>query len=120
MLINGSNEIITTNNYIAPNGVVYVRVIMQTDVMRIAKMTLEVIPPVYSTVLKDKIICVEDKTILDAGTGLMAYLWSTGATTQTISNVGVGTYWVKLKTGDCITLQNVKVYCFGAAGYYKC
>lgn len=73
-------------------------------------MTLTVIPPVYSTVLKDKIICVEDKTTLDAGTGFTSYLWSTGATTQTISNVGVGTYWVKLKTGDCTALQNVKVF----------
>ena len=27
-----------------------------------------------------------------------------------INNVGVGTYWVKLKTGECTTTQTVKVY----------
>ncbi|WP_159473001.1 T9SS type B sorting domain-containing protein [Chryseobacterium sp. 18068] len=108
--INGSNEIITTNPYIAPNGVVYIKVTSANGCYAIAKVTLTVIPPVYSTVLKDKIICVEDKTTLDAGTGFDSYLWSTGATTQTISNVGVGTYWVKLKTGDCTALQNVKVF----------
>lgn len=108
--INGSNEIITTNPYIAPNGVVYIKVTNANGCYAIAKVTLTVIPPVYSTVLKDKIICVEDKTTLDAGTGFTSYLWSTGATTQTISNVGVGTYWVKLKTGDCTALQNVKVF----------
>lgn len=108
--INGSNLIITTNPYIAPNGVVYIKVTNANGCYAIAKVTLIVIPPVYSDTLKDKIICVEDKTTLDAGAGFTSYLWSTGATTQTISNVGVGTYWVKLKTGDCTITQNVKVF----------
>jgi len=108
--INGSNEITTTNPYIAPNGVIYIKVTDANGCYAIAKVTLIVIPPVYSTVLKDKTICIEDKTTLDAGTGFDSYLWSTGATTQTISNIGVGTYWVKLKTGDCTALQNVKVF----------
>jgi gliding motility-associated-like protein len=53
---------------------------------------------------------MEDRTTLDAGPGFNAYEWSTGATTQSITNVGVGTYWVKLKTGECITKQTVNVY----------
>jgi len=53
---------------------------------------------------------MEDRTTLDAGAGFSGYEWSTGATTQTISNVGVGTYWVKLKTGDCISMQTVRIY----------
>ncbi|MGG5209908.1 T9SS type B sorting domain-containing protein [Chryseobacterium sp. MIQD13] len=107
---NQTNEILTPSPYIAPNGVVYVRVSNAQGCYNIAKITLVVIPSVYSTVLKDKIICVEDRTTLDAGPGFNGYEWSTGATTQTITNVGVGTYWVKLKTGDCIVTQNVKVY----------
>ncbi|MCJ7934864.1 MAG: T9SS type B sorting domain-containing protein [Chryseobacterium sp.] len=108
--INQTNEIPTSNPYIAPNGVVYVRVYNAQGCYMIAKITLVVIPPVSSEILKDKIICAEDTTTLDAGPGFKSYEWSTGATTQTISNAGIGTYWVKLKTGDCTTLQTVKVY----------
>ncbi|MCU7617803.1 T9SS type B sorting domain-containing protein [Chryseobacterium sp. PBS4-4] len=108
--INQTNEILNFTNYIAPNGVIYVRVMSGDGCYTVAKVNLVVIPPVYSTVLIDKVICIEDKTTLDAGPGFTGYEWSTGATTQTISNVGVGTYWVKLKTGDCIALQKVKVY----------
>lgn len=108
--INQTNEILNATNYIAPNGFVYVRVTNGNGCYTVAKINLIVIPPVYSTVLIDKIICIEDKTTLDAGPGFTGYEWSTGATTQIISNVGVGTYWVKLKTGDCIAMQKVKVY----------
>jgi hypothetical protein len=95
---------------VAPNGVVYIKVINANGCYSVAVVTLVVLPPVKSDVLKDKIICMEDKTTLDAGPGFKSYEWSTGATTQTIKDVGVGTYWVKLKTGDCVTMQTVKVY----------
>lgn len=107
---NQTNEILVPDNYIAPSGVAYVRVSNANGCYRVAKITLVVLAPVESAVLVDKVICIEDKTVLDAGPGFDGYEWSTGATTQTISNVGVGTYWVKLKTGDCITKQPVKVY----------
>ncbi|KQT24210.1 chromophore lyase [Chryseobacterium sp. Leaf405] len=109
--LNGTNAIPDPTTYIAPNGVVFVKVTnATTQCYSIAKVTLIVLPPVYSNVLEDKIICIEDTTTLDAGPGFSGYTWSTGATTQTISNVTVGTYWVDLKTGTCITRQNVKVY----------
>ncbi|WP_418122225.1 T9SS type B sorting domain-containing protein [Chryseobacterium sp. PTM-20240506] len=108
--MNGTNEITTPANYIAPNGVVYIRVTNSNGCYAIAKVTLVVIAPVLSTILKDKIICIEDKTTLDAGPGFASYLWSTGATTQSITDVGVGVYWVKLKTGECTATQNVTVY----------
>lgn len=107
--INGTNEISTPETHTAPNGVAYIKVIDGNGCYAIAEVTLTVIPPVYSDVLKDKIICIEDKTTLDAGSGFDEYEWSTGATTQTISDVTVGTYWVKLRTGDCTVTQNVKV-----------
>ncbi|MDF2552984.1 MAG: gliding motility-associated C-terminal protein [Chryseobacterium sp.] len=107
---NQTNEILTPANYIAPNGVVYVRVSNANGCYRVAMITLVVLPPVKSAVLVDKEICIENRTTLDAGPGFSGYTWSTGATTQTISDVSVGTYWVDLKTGDCITRQTVKVY----------
>ncbi|MGU3376439.1 T9SS type B sorting domain-containing protein [Chryseobacterium sp. M5A1_1a] len=107
---NGTNEIPNPANYIAPNGFVYIKVSNANGCYRIAEVILTVLPPVYSNVLKDKIICMEDTTSLDAGPGFTSYNWSTGATTQVISNVPVGIYWVDLKTGSCITRQTVKVY----------
>lgn len=108
--INQTNEILNFATYTAPSGVVYVRVMNANGCYTVAKITLIVLPPVYSTVLVDKVICMEDKTTLDAGPGFSGYEWSNGDTTQTISGVGVGTYWVKLQTGDCWTKQEVKIY----------
>lgn len=107
---NGTNIISNFTTYISPNAVVFVKVIDGNGCYGIAKINLEVIPPVYSQTLKDKTICIEDRTTLDAGAGFDGYEWSTGATTQIISDVGVGTYWVRLKTGDCIAQQSVKVH----------
>ncbi|NML58675.1 T9SS type B sorting domain-containing protein [Chryseobacterium cheonjiense] len=107
---NGTNEILNPATYIAPNGVVFVRVSINNQCYNIAKITLVVLPPVQSDILKDKFICMENTTTLDAGPGFDAYQWSTGATTQSINNVTVGTYWVDLKTGECVTRQNVTVH----------
>lgn len=107
---NGTNLISGFTNYTASSGVVFIRVTNANGCYAIAKVNLFVIPPVYSAILQDKTICMEDHTTLDAGPGFTAYEWSTGATTQSISNAGVGTYWVKLKTGACTAYQTVKIY----------
>ncbi len=108
--VNGTNIISNFQTYTAPTGVAYVKVINSNGCYAVAKVDLIVLPPVYSNVLEDKIICMEDTTTLDAGPGFSGYKWSTGATTSSISNVTVGTYWVELKTGNCIARQTVKVY----------
>ncbi|WP_223608666.1 T9SS type B sorting domain-containing protein [Chryseobacterium sp. OSA05B] len=105
-----TNPIGNPDAYITISTEVYVRVTNANQCYDIAKITLKVLPPVKSAVLKDKTICAEAKTTLDAGPGFDGYEWSTGATTQTISNVGIGVYWVKLKTGKCFTLQTVTVF----------
>lgn len=107
--VNNTNEIPNPLAFIAPTGVVYVRVNDGNGCYNVAKVNLFVIAPVYSTVLEDQIICIENRATLDAGPGFDGYVWSTGATTQTIS-VGVGTYWVQLKSGTCVATQKVSVY----------
>ncbi|GAB0155101.1 hypothetical protein CHRYSEOSP005_03610 [Chryseobacterium sp. Alg-005] len=108
--LNLTNEIANFNAYITTSTDVYVRVTSANGCFAIAKINLKVLPPVKSSVLKDQTICMEDRTTLDAGPGFDSYEWSTGATTQSISGVGVGLYWVKLQTGKCYTLQEVRVY----------
>ncbi|HCM35174.1 T9SS type B sorting domain-containing protein [Chryseobacterium sp.] len=108
--VNNTNEITNAANYIAPNGVVYVKVFNSNGCYAIAKVKLTVLAPVLSKVLQNQTICMTGKTTLDAGPGFSSYLWSTGATTQIIKNIGVGTYWVKLKTGECVATQTVNIY----------
>lgn len=105
----GTNEILNPTGYIATSSTVYVRITNLAGCFVIVKITLKVLPPVYSSVLKDKTICIDDKTALDAGPGFDTYLWSTGATTQSIQDITPGMYWVQLKTGRCTAMQMVKV-----------
>lgn len=106
-----TNEILNNiTNYVSTSKDVYVRVTNENGCWAITKITLVVLPPVKSSVLKDKTICMEDRTTLDAGPGFSSYEWSTGATTQSISGVPVGAYWVKLQTGKCFTIQQVNIY----------
>lgn len=106
----GTNSIVNPIAYVSSNSEVFVKVTSTvSNCFIIKKITLKVIPPVKSTVLKDKIICIDDRTNLDAGPGFDEYLWNTGATTSSIQGVPVGTYWVRLKTGSCYTTQIVDV-----------
>lgn len=57
-------------------------------------------PPVVN-LGPDRNICTGTSTILDAGNAGATYLWSTGATTQTISVNSAGTYSVTVSNGSC-------------------
>ncbi|MBV8325485.1 choice-of-anchor L domain-containing protein [Chryseobacterium sp.] len=66
-----------------------------------ATITIEVVPAIVST-LKDVYVCAGDSGILDAGAGPnYTYVWSTGATTQTITVNQPGTYSVTISNGVC-------------------
>lgn len=105
-----TNEIANPTLHVSASTDVFVKVTATVSgCFIIKKITLKVIPPVTSAILKDKTICIDDRTSLDAGPGFDGYEWSTGATTSSIQGVPVGLYWVKLKTGNCYTTQNVKV-----------
>lgn len=105
----GTNPITPSNAYVSGSGIVYVKVSDISGCYAIVKITLKTIPQVYSTVLKDQTICIDGLATLDAGPDFASYEWSTGATTQVVSGLSVGNYWVKLQTGNCFAMQNVKV-----------
>lgn len=77
----------------------------------IGKLNVSFQVPRKSDLLIDKPICPGTTTTLDAGGGFDGYLWSTGATSQTVT-VPVGDYWVELKTGTCVYKQHVSVTAF--------
>lgn len=74
-----------------------------------AKVIIEVVPAIGST-LQDVYVCAGDTGILDAGAGPnYTYLWSTGATTQTISTNVIGTYSVTISNGVCSKVFTAKL-----------
>ncbi len=67
------------------------------------------------TLIADTTICANHNLVLDAGTGFDAYLWSTGATTQTITvdstGVGIGSavYSVTVTLNGCEDEEQVMI-----------
>ena len=71
-------------------------------------LTLTLKAPKKSSKLHDQIICSNEKILLDAGPGFSSYLWSNGATTQTIVATA-GSYYVDLGFNGCVYRQTVNV-----------
>ncbi len=73
-------------------------------VLNPTSITIEVVPAIVST-LQDVYVCAGDFGVLDAGAApsgpAYTYVWSTGATTQTISVNTPGTYSVTISNGTC-------------------
>ena len=93
---------------VSGTGVYYLRLHKNTYCDVIGKLTVNIQIPKKSEQLSDKQICPEATTVLNAGSGFDKYLWSTGATTSSIT-VPVGEYWVDLTSGSCVYRQNVSV-----------
>lgn len=106
---NGTNEIQQADTYISADGAAFIRVYNSNQCYSIAKVNLKVIPPKRSSVLTDKIICIDNRTNLDAGPGYSSYEWNTGATTQVLQGATVGEYWVILEDNGCFIKQFVHV-----------
>lgn len=106
---NNTNEIANFDQYISEDKSLYARVINSNGCYAIAKINLIVKQPKRSPLLVDQYICIDAKTNLDAGAGYQSYRWSTGDTTQTITNVPVGDYWVTLQYDGCFITQKLSV-----------
>ncbi len=53
--------------------------------------------------------CDSKPVVLDAGPGRSSYLWSTGATTRTISVTQSGKYWAKITESGCQAIDTIEV-----------
>lgn len=87
----------------------YVRLEKNGACPTVTTLTITVKIPKKSDVLTDQFICPNTTTVLNAGAGFTNYNWSTGATTQTITNVTPGMYWVDLTFDGCTYRQYVAV-----------
>lgn len=57
----------------------------------------------------DRLLCPGDSILLNAGPGRSWYLWSTGATTQTIWVKNPDIYWVKVQDIHCIVNDTINI-----------
>ncbi|WP_223560389.1 T9SS type B sorting domain-containing protein [Chryseobacterium lathyri] len=105
---NDTNPISATVN-ITGTQTFYIRFEKNGVCPEVGSIKITVKAPKKSDILKDKIICLKATTTLDAGPGFEKYLWSTGATSPSISNVPVGNYWVELTFNGCVYKQYVNV-----------
>jgi len=103
----GTNAI-SPNQLISTNGTFYVRFTSNTECPNTGVLNINLKTPKKSDKLHDQVVCSDEKVTLDAGLGFVSYLWSTGATTQTIL-VGAGSYYVDLGFNGCVYRQNVTV-----------
>ncbi|MFY1048352.1 gliding motility-associated C-terminal domain-containing protein [Chryseobacterium sp. GP-SGM7] len=104
-----TNPIADPTQYQSAGGIVYVKITTEDGCLTTAKITLITKPIKKSPLLVDKFICIDARTSLNAGSGYDSYQWNTGATTSSISGVGVGEYTVILEKNGCFILQSVKV-----------
>lgn len=99
---------IPTSQVITSTNTFYIRFQSPTECPNTAILNVRLKSPKKSGTLTDQTICSNEKATLDAGTGFTSYLWSTGATTQTIT-VGPGSYYVDLGFNGCVYRQTVQV-----------
>ncbi|WP_299178475.1 T9SS type B sorting domain-containing protein [uncultured Chryseobacterium sp.] len=110
-LADAQNDINPINNQVNvnTNQTVFVRFEKSGVCPEVATIRINIKTPKKSDILTDKVICSKTTTSLDAGPGFESYLWSTGDTTASINNVGVGNYWVDLTFNGCVYRQHVSI-----------
>ncbi|MCW3160326.1 T9SS type B sorting domain-containing protein [Chryseobacterium oryctis] len=110
-LANAQNNVSPITNPVNIAGVqtIYIRFEKPNACPEVGSISINIKTPKKSDILIDKIICPKATTTLDAGPNFETYLWSTGATTSSISNVPVGNYWVDLTFNGCVYRQYVNV-----------
>ena len=65
--------------------------------------------PYFNPFDSDTAICVGTTLLLDANNTGSTYLWSTGATTQTVTINNSGTYWVDILINNCPLSDTINV-----------
>ncbi|AZB31700.1 T9SS type B sorting domain-containing protein [Chryseobacterium balustinum] len=110
-LADAQNDVAPISSAVTLTGshVYYIRFEKSGFCPDVATLRITLKTPKKSDLLLNKVVCPNTTTTLDAGPGFDAYLWSTGDTTPSISNVPAGNYWVELTFDGCVYRQFVNV-----------
>ncbi|MEY8761143.1 T9SS type B sorting domain-containing protein [Chryseobacterium tongliaoense] len=110
-LADAQNNVSPLTNPVTITGTqtIYVRFEKSGVCPQVGTIIITIKTPKSSPLLMDQMICPQTTTTLDAGPNFESYLWSTGATTSSITNVPIGNYWVDLTTNGCVYRQYVNV-----------
>ncbi|MEP7375332.1 MAG: gliding motility-associated C-terminal domain-containing protein [Chitinophagaceae bacterium] len=73
--------------------------------------------PVNVELGNDKIVCLPDNLILDAGNAGSVYLWSNGSTNQTITVNSTGVYYVRVTRNGCVSSDTVRVTAYSISSF---
>lgn len=63
----------------------------------------------YVFIGNDTILAMNDKIILDAGSGFESYFWNDGSTYQTLTISDSGSYWVNVFNGQCYNSDTINI-----------
>ncbi|OQA01468.1 MAG: PKD domain protein [Bacteroidetes bacterium ADurb.Bin408] len=74
-----------------------------------AYLTISVLDVPVINLGADQKICKGQNVTLDAGNAGMSHLWSTGATTQSITVTDSSLYWVNVTNGPCTSSDTVSI-----------
>lgn len=77
-----------------------------------AYITISVLSALSTFLGPDTSFCPPGTVLLDAGISGATYVWSTGATTQTINATQTGAYWVTVTLGSCSATDTMNVQTF--------
>jgi gliding motility-associated-like protein len=101
-----------SHTYTAPGNYTVTFIALNTTTCALSdtlKLKIVVLPTPVVNIGRDTTVCKSINLKLDAGTTGNIYLWSTGATTQTIQVATAGIYWVKVSNGFCTDADTMEV-----------
>jgi gliding motility-associated-like protein len=101
-----------SHTYTAPGNYTVTLIAFNTATCSLSdtlNLKIVVLPTPVVNIGRDTTVCNSIHLKLDAGTTGNIYLWSTGATTQTIQVTAAGIYWVKVSNGFCADADTMEV-----------
>ena len=79
--------------------------------------SVTVSPPLTVNLGPDKIVCLPDNIVLDAGNAGSSFLWNDGSTNQTFSVSSPGKYWVRVTKNGCLGSDTIQLTAYDLTSF---